>query len=105
MDESPRDDLINTESIFSGRRDFDRQLQMLSIAVHILQRDFGALGSGLKSVQDTATALSASIHLIEDEMHKLDKQLVARIATISVTERALWIVIAALIGVGVKVLG
>lgn len=60
-------------NLLCGRRGFDRQLDMLSIAVHTLQRDFAALEERVRGMQDSATALSASIHLIEDEMHKLDK--------------------------------
>ncbi|MGH7525935.1 MAG: hypothetical protein ACREMX_04460, partial [Gemmatimonadales bacterium] len=90
---------------FSGRRSFDRQLELLTIAVHTLQRDFAAANERLLGMADRMRELSASMQEIEEQTHKLDKALVTRIATISVAERVLWIVITVLIGVGVTLFG
>jgi len=89
----------------SGRRSFDRQIEMLTIAVHTLQRDFAALEERVKGMQSSATALTQTIQDLQEEVHKLDKSLIARISTISVAERVLWLVVAVLIGVGGKIFG
>lgn len=75
---------------FSGRRSFDRQLEMLMIAVHTLERDFSALEERVRGVQALAEAIPTTIDKIEAMVHQLDKALVGRLATISITERVLW---------------
>lgn len=80
-------------------------MEMLTIAVHTLQRDFAALEERVRGMQQLAASLSTSMALIENEMHKLDKALIARISTITVAERVLWMVVAGLIATGMKIFG
>lgn len=91
--------------LFTGRRKFDRQIELLTVAVHTLQRDFSVLDERVRGIQQSAVALTGAIEGLEEEIHKLDKALVTRIATITVAERALWMVMAAVIGVGMKLVG
>lgn len=93
------------ENLFSGRRSFDRQLELLTVAVHTLQRDLAAVQERLSGAQTQMRDLNSALQGIEDQAHKMDKALVARIATITVAERVLWMVIAALIGLAMKFFG
>lgn len=99
------DDNNDLENLFSGRRSFDRQLQLLTIAVHTLQRDFGVSNERLASMREQITQFNASVGELEDSLHNLDKALVARISTISVAERVLWVVIVTLVGLAAKFFG
>lgn len=93
------------EQLFSGRRSFDRQMEMLTIAVHTLQRDFATLDERVRGIRESVTGLAQALEDLEREVHKLDRALVARLATITVTERVLWAIATVLIGVGAKIFG
>lgn len=92
------------QHLLSGRRDFDRQMELLTIAVHTLQRDFGVLAERLAAAREQLAALSAEVGEMADALHSLDKAVVARVATIRVGERVLWMVVAAVIGLGATLL-
>lgn len=92
------------DNILTGRRDFDRQMEILTIAVHTLQRDFGVLAERLAAAREQLAALSGEVGEMADALHSLDKALVTRVATIRVGERVLWIVVAAVIGLGATLL-
>lgn len=96
---------MSDENIFSGRRSFDRQLELLTIAVHTLQRDLGATVERLAAAREQLAALSGEVGEMAAALHSLDKAVVARIATIRVGERVLWLVVAVLIGFMAKFLG
>lgn len=92
------------EQLFTGRRSFDRQMEMLTIAVHTLQRDFAALEERVRGIQQLVIGFRDLAKDLEEELHKLDKAVVTRIATITVTERVLWALAMVVIGLGAKVL-
>ena len=87
-----------TENIVSGRRSFDRQFDMLTISVHTLQRDFAALESRAAGTQKAVDEASESIDKLTEKLHEMDKILIAKIATITVTERMLWAFGTAMLG-------
>lgn len=95
----------SSENLFSGRRSFDRQLELLVLAVNTLQRDFVAVQERLAGVQTQMRDLNSALQAVENQAHKMDKALVARLATITVAERVLWLVVATLIGIGAKLFG
>lgn len=78
------------ENIISGRRSFDRQFDLLAIGVHTLQRDFKALEERARATQESVDQVGKSMDKLKEDMHDMDKLLVAKVATITVTERALW---------------
>lgn len=91
--------------LLTGRRNFDRQIEVVTIAVHTLQRDFSILEERVRGLQSTTTELSTMIQQLDDDVHKLDKALVTRLATITVTERVLWALAMAVIAIGGQFLG
>lgn len=92
------------ENIISGRRSFDRQFELLAIGVHTLQRDFAALEERATGTQKAVDHIAESIEQLSRRLHDMDKLLVAKIATITVTERALWAIGSALMGIVIHVL-
>jgi len=93
-----------TTDYLLGRRSFDRQMELLTVAVHTLQRDFAAMEERVRGIQSSAHGLSIMIQQVEDDVHKLDKALIARLSTITITERVLWALAMAALGLIVRFL-
>ena len=88
-----------TDNIVSGRRSFDRQFELLAIGVHTLQRDFAALEQRAAGTQKAVDDAAASIDKLTEKLHAMDKLLVTRVATITVTERMLWVIGSAMVAI------
>lgn len=86
------------EHIISGRRNFDRQFELMAIGVHTLQRDFAALEQRVAGTQRAVDDMSKSLDNLTEKLHAMDKLLVTRVATITVTERVLWALGSAMLG-------
>ncbi len=104
MAKSLEEEQRETTDYLLGRRSFDRQMELLTVAVHTLQRDFAAMEERVRGVQSSAHGLSIMIQQVEEDVHKLDKALIARLATITVTERVLWALATGVIGIAVHFL-
>lgn len=93
------EDLTRPENIISGRRSFDRQFELLAIGVHTLQRDFAALEQRAAVTQKAVDHMSESLEKFSEKLHAMDRSLVGKITTITVTERVLWAIGIALMGI------
>lgn len=86
----------------NGRRSWDKALYAISASVSSLQRDLVAVQERVLMAQNMIVAMNASIAELQRNLHAMDKTLVARVSTISVTERVLWLLVTIMVGLVVN---
>lgn len=83
----------------NGRRNFDKNLEVLCSSINSLQMSVAALEERVQGMQRIIMEMRTSITTLQDALHVMDKMLVARVSTITITERVLWALATAVIGV------